>query len=257
MIISYGKVELMKENGLFRADSIELNPGYYQMKVLDINDAVLIDAKFWAPTDDIDYMCQQDEEGNTIECQIHERTKKKNLPPKEFTSPKKEETPSMNPSIPARVVEQIILDDVFLSGNALRFRVSPGNHADTRIKNMKFQVSLIGYTGTGTLELYRDTLSVSNLVASTPISPVTDPTSSYLSQDITLIVDGNQNAVTEQHSSHEFIVVIRGLDMDAGMRNIHWNMRLESLELDIGGNTFNASDYGNIAELPFHAGGTR
>jgi len=41
------------------------------------------------------------------------------------------------------------------------------------------------------------------------------------------------------------------------MRNIHWNIRLESLELDIGGNIFNAGDYGNIAELPFHAGGTR
>jgi len=98
----------------------------------------------------------------------------------------------------------------------------------------------------------------SNLVASTPISPVTDPTSSSLSQDITLTVDTNrQNAVTEQYSSHEFIVVVRGLTADSSVRNPHWSMRLESLELNIGGNIFQASDYGNIAELPFHASGTR
>jgi len=114
--------------------------------------------------------------------------------------------------VATHIVSQRDIDDQFLSGNALRFRVSPGNHTDTRIQKAKFQVSLIGYTGTGTLELYRDTLAASNLVASTPITPVTDPTSSSLSQDITLSVDAhNTNAITEQHSTHEFIVVIRDL----------------------------------------------
>ncbi|MDD3145219.1 MAG: S-layer homology domain-containing protein [Candidatus Gracilibacteria bacterium] len=117
-----------------------------------------------------------------------------------------------------------------LSTSALRFTVTASGKDSVTLNSATFDNVLSGYTGATTLTVYKDTVSVSNIVGT---GSVTGP------------VTFTGNKTVDAGSTNTYIVVIDGT-IDANANTPSWTVRLTNVLVG----SINANAYTNMGEFP-------
>ncbi|MDD2908049.1 MAG: S-layer homology domain-containing protein [Candidatus Gracilibacteria bacterium] len=118
-----------------------------------------------------------------------------------------------------------------LSTSALRFTVTASGKDSVTLSGATFDNVLSGYTGATQLTVYKDTVSVSNIVGQVNAT--------------TGLVSFTANQTVDSGSTNTYIVVINGT-IDANANTPSWTVRLTNLEVG----AINANAYTNMGEFP-------
>jgi hypothetical protein len=118
-----------------------------------------------------------------------------------------------------------------LTTSALRFTITAEGKDAVLISGFAFNTILAGYTGTATIELFRNSTSAGNLVATDTISnPGSD------SVDLTV------NQSVDKGTSVTYIVRVTGIAIEPSSNTQDWTITLT----DVDAGTYDATDYENV-----------
>lgn len=109
-----------------------------------------------------------------------------------------------------------------LSTSALRFTVAAAGKDSVTLDAIEFDTILAGYTGSATIEVYKNSVSAANLVDSASINIGND--SASLTSLANNIVDAGQTVT--------YIVVVTGLAVDPSSNSQDWSITLTDLGFD-------------------------